>query len=182
MEKEVKKEEVQTENVENQVENQPENQVETQPEGTTEEEPKPQVIDLSGFNKFDAAFMMGMVMFINFPLMAVEKTEYSNMTWKELTAYFEDADIFFGLDDTERVKLYNAVKDKVLKDEFGFHAFPVALNKNESIENALGVTRINEGFITITEKEEESFVDMYSDYRNLYNDRRFAGLKTLNTI
>lgn len=184
MEKEVKKEEKkQNEAVEAQnetVETQNE-AVEAQPEAG---KPQQQVvtIDLSSYNKFDAAFMMGMVMFINFPLMAVEKTQYSDMGWKELTAYFEDADIFFGLDDVERVKLYNAVKDKVLKDEFGFHAFPVVLNKNESIENALGVTRINEGFITITEKNEENFVDMYSDTRNLYNDRRFAGLKTLNTI
>ena len=172
---------------EKKVENEPVNGENAQVESEVKQaeaqvQPQPQVIDLSAFNKFDAAFMMGMIMFINFPLMAVEKTQYSNMSWNELTAYFEDADVFLGLDDMERVKLYNAVKDKVLKDEFGFHAFPVALNKNESIENALGVTRINEGFITITEKPEESFVDMYSDARHFYNDKRFAGLKTLNTI
>lgn len=172
---------------EKKVENEPVNGENAQVESEVKQaeaqvQPQPQVIDLSAFNKFDAAFMMGMIMFINFPLMAVEKTQYSNMSWNELTAYFEDADVFLALDDMERVKLYNAVKDKVLKDEFGFHAFPVALNKNESIENALGVTRINEGFITITEKPEESFVDMYSDARHFYNDKRFAGLKTLNTI
>ena len=140
------------------------------------------VIDLSNMGKFDAAFIIGMSTFINFPFMVLQKTQYNDMSWNQLTAYFEDEEVFLAMDDEERVKLYNAVKDKVLKDEFGFQGFPVVLNKNETIEAALGVTRINEGIITVTEREDEQFVDMYSDNRHFYNDKRFAGLKTLNTI
>ena len=108
------------------------------------------------------------------------ENEYKGKSWKELVSYFEDSEALLDMSIDEKTKLYNAVKDKILKEENGMEGFKVSLLPYMH-DGTNGATSQLEGAIFVYDMMED---DLFSEtlLPDMTNNRRFYGLNTLNTI
>lgn len=105
---------------------------------------------------------------------------YKDKSWKELVSYFEDSNTLLAMTKDEKEQLYNAVKDKLLKDEYGMEGFAVRVMPYMH-DGTNGATSEQSGQIYVCDIMEEDLMDdrLLPD---LTTNKRFYGINTLNTI
>lgn len=108
------------------------------------------------------------------------ENKYSGKSWKELVSYFEDSNTLLSMTKDEREQLYNAVKDKLLVEEYGMKGFKVRVIPYMH-DGTNGATSEESGLIYVCDIMEEDLMDERL-LPDLTTNKRFYGINTLNTI